>query len=175
MNFIIGIFSIELYVGGVKRPGDGECDLSDRPHGELRRCANVNSRPFCGNGILEDGEECEPAIDGQCCTSSCAWSTETSQCDKHVDAAFMSNPNDGQKLYLISRSLVYRYSNGQENFLDSGYPKQINQEWFAIDSEIGSNLGGIVRKPGVSEIILFAKRYGDRRDIKYQVSDIVIM
>ena len=36
--------------------------------------------PVCGNGIIETGEQCEPAVSGDCCASNCQWAPLKSIC-----------------------------------------------------------------------------------------------
>jgi len=163
-------YECEVYVNGEKRQGTmAECDVADYPWGEIKTCDANNQAAQCGNSKIEDGEECETSLDGTCCVD-CTWSSEgtCNGVDSKVEAAIMS---DSGVLYVVSRGNVFRYSQGQENGLDAGYPKTLQEEWAGITDEFAAPgyIGGIVRKPAGNMMWVFQGRdeNANTRNIKY--------
>jgi len=131
------IYECEIYENGLRRNSSpSECETYTRPYGELEMCTEIKVERQCNNTIFEYGEECEPIIDGECCNSECKW--DSPACDRHIDAAFTV---DNGSLFLISRELIYRYSNGHESGLDEGFPQNLSNYFPRNISEFGT-IGG---------------------------------
>lgn len=82
LKLFITLLFFKLSLGVPKNDGQiqvSQLDDAYEPRGEKQTLSSTNkSEKMCGNGILDEGEECDPGIDksSECCTNRCTRETD---------------------------------------------------------------------------------------------------
>ncbi|ETO07480.1 hypothetical protein RFI_29912 [Reticulomyxa filosa] len=107
---------------------DTECNLALKPQAKIISCDSTQypcPNSICGNALLEWDEECDIALDNECCNKDCTRISSPICNSKNpiIDCAFIDSNG---YLFLFQQGQFSKYSNGLNQLLpDIGYPQLI--------------------------------------------------